>query len=89
MPWTTAVAIYFIFWWLVFFMVLPWGIRSQHEEGDFVRAPTRARLRCTASKPRPGTTLVSLVIFGLFYWAYVTKAVSLDDLTTFWGWLTI
>ena len=29
-------AIYFIMWWLVFFAVLPWGIRSQHEHGDIV-----------------------------------------------------
>jgi predicted secreted protein len=26
----TAIAIYFIIWWVVLFAVLPWGVRSQH-----------------------------------------------------------
>lgn len=30
----SALAIYFIIWWGVFFTVLPWGIRTQQEEGD-------------------------------------------------------
>jgi predicted secreted protein len=31
------------------------------------------------------TTLVACVVFGAFYWAYVTKAVAFDDLATMWG----
>ncbi len=31
---TTALAIYFIVWWVVLFAVLPWGVRSQAEEGE-------------------------------------------------------
>jgi predicted secreted protein len=27
----SALAIYFIMWWLCLFVVLPWGVRSQHE----------------------------------------------------------
>ena len=30
---TTAIAIYFIIWWVVLFAVLPWGVRSQEESG--------------------------------------------------------
>ena len=30
---TTAIAIYFVLWWVVLFAVLPWGIRSQEESG--------------------------------------------------------
>ena len=33
---TTALAIYFITWWIVLFAVLPWGVRSQSEAGDVV-----------------------------------------------------
>ena len=29
----TAIAIYFIIWWMVLFAVLPWGVRGQHESG--------------------------------------------------------
>ena len=31
---TTAIAIYFLIWWVVLFAVLPWGIRSQEESGS-------------------------------------------------------
>jgi predicted secreted protein len=30
---TTAIAIYFVLWWVVLFAVLPWGVRSQEESG--------------------------------------------------------
>ena len=33
MPVTTALAIFFLIWWVVLFAVLPWGVRGQHE-GD-------------------------------------------------------
>jgi predicted secreted protein len=28
---TTAVAIYFLIWWITLFAVLPFGVRAQHE----------------------------------------------------------
>lgn len=31
-----AIALYFIIWWLILFTVLPFGIRSQAEEGEVV-----------------------------------------------------
>ena len=31
---TTAIAIYFLVWWVVLFAVLPWGVRSQDESGE-------------------------------------------------------
>jgi predicted secreted protein len=85
-PWYTMLAIYFIFWWLVLFTVLPWGIRSQEERADVVRgsdpgAPSVHGLRTKMV----WTTAVSAVVFGAFYWAYVTKAVAFEDLATLWG----
>lgn len=79
-------AIYFIMWWLVFFAVLPFGIRSQHEHGDIPAgtdpgAPVLHGLRLKIV----WTTVAASVVFGLFYWAYVTRAIAFDDLVTFWG----
>ena len=31
---STAFAIYFVLWWLVLFLTLPFGVRSQHEDGE-------------------------------------------------------
>ena len=32
-----AIAVYFTMWWIVLFAILPWGVRSQHESGDWQR----------------------------------------------------
>ena len=50
MPIVTAIAIYFVIWWLSLFMVLPWGIRGQHEGEDVVKgtdqgAPIAPRMK--------------------------------------------
>ena len=31
---STALAIYFVMWWIVLFLTLPFGVRSQHEDGE-------------------------------------------------------
>ena len=31
---STAFAIYFVLWWIALFLTLPFGVRSQHEDGD-------------------------------------------------------
>ena len=31
---STGFAIYFVLWWLVLFLTLPFGVRSQHEDGE-------------------------------------------------------
>ncbi|MCK0195638.1 DUF1467 family protein [Ancylobacter sp. 6x-1] len=60
---TTYVAIYFIIWWTVIFAVLPFGVRSQREEGDVLEgsepgAPVRPMLLRKAI----AITIVSAVI---------------------------
>ena len=40
---STALAIYFVVWWLVLFLTLPFGVRSQHEDGEGAPAPIPAR----------------------------------------------
>jgi predicted secreted protein len=30
-----AVSLYFLIWWITLFAVLPFGVRSQHEDGEF------------------------------------------------------
>ena len=80
MTWTTALAIYFLVWWLVLFAVLPFGIRSQHEEetspGTDPGAPVLPRM---ISKLL-WTTLVSAAIFAVMYVAYVYRLVTLDSI---------
>ena len=74
---TTALAIYFLVWWLTLFAVLPFGIRSQHEEettpGTDPGAPVLPRI---VSK-LIWTTLVSAAIFAGLYVVYAYRLVDL------------
>jgi predicted secreted protein len=83
---TTAIATYFVIWWVVLFTILPWGVRSQQEQGDVAPgtdpgAPALPRLWAKLA----WTTAVSAAVFALCYVVYVYRLVSLDDLTTLWG----
>ena len=83
---TTALASFFLIWWVTLFAVLPWGIRSQHEgrndgqemaPGTDPGAPTRARI----GRKLLWTTLLALAIYAAFYLVYTKRLVTLDDLT--------
>jgi predicted secreted protein len=79
-------AIYFITWWVVLFAVLPFGIRSQHEDGEYTPGTDPGAPVATGFKMKlVWTTVVTTVIFGAFYTAYVTRIVTIDDLATLWG----
>ena len=86
MPVTTALAIFFLIWWVVLFAVLPWGIRSQHEGGEIAPgtdpgAPAVPRL----GRKLMWTTLVSALIFAGCYVAYVNHLVTLQGLAALFG----
>jgi predicted secreted protein len=86
MPVTTAIAIFFLIWWVVLFAVLPFGVRSQHEDGEMPPgtdpgAPTIPRL----GRKLLWTTLVSAVIFAVCYVIYVNHLVTLEGLVRPFG----
>ena len=81
---STAIAIYFLIWWVVLFAVLPWGVRAQGEEGapgTDPGAPTVPRLRAKLL----WTTVVASVVWGLCAVIYVNGWVSLDSLAVLVG----
>ena len=82
----TAIAIFFIIWWVVLFAVLPWGVRSQEEsgtvsEGTDPGAPVVPRLWVKLV----WTTLVSLVVFALVTLVYVNRWVTIEGLVALIG----
>jgi predicted secreted protein len=86
MPVTTAVAIFFLIWWIVLFAVLPWGVRSQQEDADVAPgtdpgAPAIPNLR----RKLVWTTLVSAVIFAACYVIYVERLITLESLSALFG----
>jgi predicted secreted protein len=81
----TALAIYFVVWWIVLFAVLPWGVHSQHESGAMAPgtdpgAPVLTNLRLKLI----WTTIVATVLFAAWFVVYVYRLITLDQLA---GWL--
>jgi predicted secreted protein len=78
----SALAIYFIIWWLVLFLVLPFGIRNAHESGEAVEegnepgAPVNPRLVRKAVI----TTILATAVFAVFYLVQTRGLLSLDNL---------
>jgi predicted secreted protein len=83
---TTAIAIYFIIWWVVLFAVLPWGVRSQEESGEITPgsdpgAPVIPRVRAKLV----WTTIVATVVFAICTVVYSLRLVTLDQLAALLG----
>jgi predicted secreted protein len=81
MPVATALAIFFLIWWVTLFAVLPWGIKSQHEgqeiaPGTDPGAPTRARIGWKLV----WTTVVAAAIYGVSAVIYAEHWVTVDGL---------
>ena len=69
-----GLAIFFTIWWIVLFAVLPFGVRSQHEDveitpGTDPGAPVAPRLLLKAAV----TTAIACVIFAGLWWYMNSK----------------
>jgi predicted secreted protein len=82
----TALAIYFVIWWVTLFLTLPFGVRSQHEEGEGAPgtdpgAPVLARM----GHKLIWTTIISAAIFAVGTWAHRAGYLSIDRLSKLMG----
>ena len=82
----TAFAIYFVVWWLVLFLTLPFGVRSQHEDGEGAPgtdpgAPVLARM----GGKLIWTTIISAVMFAIGMWAYYQGYLNIERLSKLMG----
>jgi predicted secreted protein len=81
---STAIATFFLIWWIVLFAVLPWGVRPQGDEsppGTDPGAPRVPRLRAKLI----WTTGIAIVVWGLCAWVYVEGLVTLDGISALFG----
>ncbi len=77
----TAIAVYFVIWWIVLFAVLPWGVRSQHESEEFVEGTEPAApVRPMLIRKAIATTLVAAIVFAGIYWLIAISDYTLDDI---------
>jgi predicted secreted protein len=72
MPWALGIAVFVIIWWVLFFAILPFGVKSQHEaesmvEGTDPGAPIQPHL---GLKLLVNTVLAAL-LWAIANWAYI------------------
>jgi predicted secreted protein len=83
---STAIAIYFVIWWITLFLTLPFGIRSQHEDGEGVAgtdpgAPVMARM----GRKLVWTTVISAAIFAIAMLAHNAGYLNVERLSRLMG----
>ena len=65
----TIIAIYFIVWWLCLFVVLPFRVRNQSDEGEWVEGTERGAPSFARMLPRVlVTSLLAAIVTGLLLW---------------------
>jgi predicted secreted protein len=83
---STGFAIYFVLWWVVLFVTLPFGVRSQHEDGEGTPgsdpgAPISARM----GHKLIWTTIMSSVVFAIALAAYNGGYLNIERLSKLMG----
>jgi predicted secreted protein len=77
-----GVAIYFVIWWLCLFVVLPWGVRSQHETDEIAHGTEPgAPLRPLLVRKVIATTLLASTVFVGLYIYFNVYGLTLENLT--------
>jgi len=64
MGWALGIATYLVMWWVVFFAVLPFGVKSQHEAGDFTEGTDPG----APAVPYLGRKFLATTFIALLFW---------------------
>ncbi len=66
MNWVTGILVYVLIWWIVLFMVLPWGVRvpDEAEPGHATSAPERPLMW----RKVMATSLIAALVWGAFFY---------------------
>ena len=87
---STGFAIYFVMWWIVLFVTLPFGVRSQHEDGEGAGQVTPgtdpgAPVLPLMARKLIWITIVSAVIFAVAILAYNAGYLNIERLSKLMG----
>jgi predicted secreted protein len=79
---STAFAIYFVFWWIVLFLTLPFGVRSQHEDGGGPPGTDPgAPVATQMGRKLIWTTAISALLFAMAWIAYDAGWLNVERLS--------
>lgn len=77
-------AVYFIVWWMTLFAVLPFGLKTQAEAEEVVPGTVEsAPVRFCGGRVVLMTTLISAIIYGIWYVLSVRLGYGIDSIPQF------
>jgi predicted secreted protein len=80
------IAIYFVVWWTILFAVLPWGVRTQEEEGDVVLGTERsAPARPMLIRKAFATSIVAAILVFGGWWLLGALDLDMARIAEFFG----
>ena len=83
---STGFAIYFVLWWVVLFLTLPFGVRSQHEDGEGVAGTDPgAPIASQMGRKLIWTTIISAIIFAVAMAASNAGYLNIERLSKLMG----
>ena len=83
---STGFAIYFVLWWVVLFVTLPFGVRSQHEDGEGAPGTDPgAPIATKMGRKLIWTTVLSAIIFAAGLIAYHAGFLNIERLSKLMG----
>jgi predicted secreted protein len=83
---STAFAIYFVIWWIVLFLTLPFGVRSQHEDGGGAPGTDPgAPIAALMGRKLIWTTVISAIVFAVAMLAYNAGLLNVERLSKLMG----
>ncbi len=78
----SAIAIYFIIWWVCLFAVLPFGVRNAHETGEAVEQGNEAGAPVNPLLLQKilATTVLACAVFALIWGQMTYGWIGFDDI---------
>jgi predicted secreted protein len=83
---STGFAIYFVMWWIVLFLTLPFGVRSQHEDGESIPGTDPgAPIATGMGRKLVWTTVISAMLFAVALLAQNAGLLNIERLSKLMG----
>ncbi|MCF8474380.1 MAG: DUF1467 family protein [Emcibacter sp.] len=74
------IIVFIVCWWMVLFMVLPWGIKGHHESGEDFQTGIEpgSPIKANMGKKVLVTTGIAFVVWGIFWAVMEFNLISLN-----------
>jgi predicted secreted protein len=76
-----SIAVYVFIWWITLFVVLPFGVRTQHEDGSVVPGtPESAPANQRMGRIFLINSLVATVVFAIVYMVIAYQLITFETI---------